>query len=180
MAKLNLSFQGVITKHSTEVKNGLVFKRLTIKCPDSGESFNIVKDVANWGQMSDPVSNLAKIANTDDDPYGKYTVPMDEYGICMNMTISGETIPVQFKSFAVSMKKKKTKDEDGQVFYKKVREAVLTFDKKQMDTDNKFDSSFLKYAETDPETGKDVIVPLEMEFEQCDPFNLFDLDSSEG
>ncbi len=180
MEKLKLAFQGVITKHSTEVKNGLVFKRLTIKCPDSGESYGIVKDVASWGRSVDPISNLARIANTDDDPYGKYTVPMDEYGLCMNMVISGESVPVQFKSFTVSMKKKKTKDDDGQVCYTKHREAVLTFDKKQMDTDNKFDSSFLKYAETDPETGKDVIVPLEMEFEQCEPFDLFEYKTSES
>jgi len=173
MKKLRFSVNGIITKHSTECKNGIVFKRLNIKCQSTSEIQDLMEELQKWGEISDGISNLTVIRNVDDDPYGVRVIPLNEYDLCMNMKICEEVIPVQFKTLKVNVKSKKMKDEDGQRYIKKVLEANLTLEKAQLADDNKFDASFLKYSECDPETGKEILVPLEMIFEQIPSFSIF-------
>ena len=173
MAKLNFNLYGVITKHSTEVKNGLMYKRLNIKCSDTEEINDMMEAIRDWGKVTDPISNLVVIRNVDDDPYGNRVVPLMDYVMCLDMEICGETTPVQFKSFSVRVKTKKMKDVDGSKDMKRYLEANLVMEKQQLDTDNRFDNLYLKHSELDPETGKEVLVPLEMKFAECEPFGLF-------
>ena len=180
MSNLRFSVHGILTKHSTESKNGIIFKRMNIKCQDTSEIQDIMEELRGWAKLSDGLTNLAVIRNVDDDPYGLRVIPFNEYDICLNMTICGETIPVQFKTMKVAIKAKKMKDENGQRYIKKVLEANLTLEKAQLDDDNKIDASFLKYSECDPETGKEFLVPLEMNFEQIPSFSIFGETESEG
>lgn len=173
MKDLEFTLYGVVTKHTTEVKNGITFKKMNVKCSNTEEINDMMDEIRKWGTITDPVSNLAVIRNVDEDPYGTRVVPLMEYGICMNMEICDEVTPVQFKNFKVCVKSKKMKDVDGSKIVKKYLEANLTLEKQQLDSDNRFDNLYLKHSEVDPETGKDVLIPLEIKFSACEPFSIF-------
>lgn len=173
MKNLEFTLFGVVTKHTTEVKNGITYKKMNVKCTNTDEINDMMDEIRKWGAVTDPVSNLSVVRNVDDDPYGTRIVPLMEYGICMGMEICGEETPVQFKSFKVCVKSKKMKDVDGSKIVKKFLEANLTLEKQQLDTDNRFDNLYLKHSEIDPETGKEVLVPLEIHFTEIEPFSIF-------
>lgn len=173
MKNLEFTLFGVVTKHTTEVKNGITYKKMNVKCTNTDEINDMMDEIRKWSTVTDPVSNLAVIRNVDDDPYGTRIVPLMEYGICMGMEICGEETPVQFKSFKVCVKSKKMKDVDGSKIVKKFLEANLTLEKQQLDTDNRFDNLYLKHSEIDPETGKEVLVPLEIHFTEIESFSIF-------
>lgn len=173
MSKLSFALTGVVTKHSTEVKNGLIFKRLNIKCVDTCEITDLLEELAGWGKATDPISNLHVISNVDDDPDTVKIHDLSEYGICLNLEIQGESIPVQLKTIKVAIKKKKVKDFDGEVRWEKYREANITLEKQELDWDLRWNTMFLKHTEPNDE-GKEVIQPLPMNFTQIEPFSLFD------
>lgn len=173
MANLAFTLNGVIMKHSTEVKNNLLFKRISVKCSDTDEIHDLLSALSSWGKITDSVSNIQVILNVDDDPYTKRFIALDDYGICLNLKIYDDVVPVQFKSIAVNIKSKTVKDVDGSKFKKKFLEANLVLEKQSLDGDKRFDDLYLKHTEPDEETGKDVIVPLPIEFSQIERFSLF-------
>ena len=174
MSQLSFSINGVIMKHSTEVRKGLIFKRMNVKCSDTDEINDILDALASWGKATDAVSNIQVIRNVDDDPNTKRFHALDEYNICMNLKIYEDVVPVQFKSIAVSIKTKKLKDPvTGEKYVQKYLEANLVFEKKQLDGDKRFDELYLKHTEID-EDGKEFISPLAIEFKQIEPFSLYD------
>ena len=174
MSKLSFSLNGIIMKHSTEVRKGLIFKRMNVKCSDTDEINDILDALASWGKATDPVSNLQVIRNVDDDPNTKRFHALDDYHICMNLKIYEDVVPVQFKSIAVNIKTKKLKDPiTGEKYVQRYLEANLVFEKKQLDGDKRFDELYLKHTEID-EDGKEFISPLAIEFNQIEPFSLYD------
>ena len=173
MSNLAFTLNGVIMKHSTEVKNNLLFKRISVKCSNTDEIHDLLSALSSWGKITDPVSNIQVILNVDDDPYTKRFIALDDYGICLNLKIYDDVVPVQFKSIAVNIKSKTVKDVDGSKFKKKFLEANLVLEKQSLDGDKRFDDLYLKHTEPDEETGKDVIVPLPIEFSQIERFSLF-------
>lgn len=174
MSQLSFSINGVIMKHSTEVRKGLIFKRMNVKCSDTDEINDILDALASWGKATDAVSNLQVIRNVDDDPNTKRFHSLDEYHICMNLKIYEDVVPVQFKSIAVNIKTKKLKDPvTGEKYVQRYLEANLVFEKKQLDGDKRFDELYLKHTEID-EDGKEFISPLAIEFNQIEPFSLYD------
>ena len=173
MSNLAFTLNGVIMKHSTEVKNNLRFKRISVKCSNTDEIHDLLSALSSWGKITDPVSNIQVILNVDDDPYTKRFIALDDYGICLNLKIYDDVVPVQFKSIAVNIKSKTVKDVDGSKFKKKFLEANLVLEKQSLDGDKRFDDLYLKHTEPDEETGKDVIVPLPIEFSQIERFSLF-------
>lgn len=173
MSKLSFSLNGIIMKHSTEVRKGLIFKRMNIKCSSTDEINDIFEALASWGNVAAPISNLQVIRNVDDDPNTKRFHALDEYGICMNLKIYDDVVPVQFKSIGANIKSKKLKDPiTGEKYVEKYLEANLVFEKQPLDGDKRFDDLYLKHTEPD-EDGKDVITPLEISFEQIEHFNLY-------
>lgn len=174
MSQLSFSINGVIMKHSTEVRKGLIFKRMNVKCSDTDEINDILDALASWGKATDAVSNLQVIRNVDDDPNTKRFHALDDYNICMNLKIYEDVVPVQFKSIAVNIKTKKLKDPvTGEKYVQRYLEANLVFEKKQLDGDKRFDELYLKHTEID-EDGKEFISPLAIEFKQIEPFSLYD------
>ena len=67
MSKLSFSLNGIIMKHSTEVRKGLIFKRMNIKCSNTDEINDIFEALASWGNVATPISNLQVIRNVADD-----------------------------------------------------------------------------------------------------------------
>lgn len=173
MSQLSFKLNGIIMKHSTETNNGLIFKRISLKCADSEEVNDLLEALVAWGTTADAITNLTHIRNVDDEPCSMRVIPLDEYGICLNMTIEGEDTPVQFKAIKVARKVKKEKDFDGEVRRVKFLEATLTLEKKELDTDTRFNYLFLKHTKPN-DKGKEVLSPLEIQFKQIEPFSLFD------
>lgn len=175
MSNLSFALTGIVTKHSTEVKNGLIFKRLNVKCSDSVEINDLLSELVSWGKATDPVSNISVIRNVDDDPNTLRVYDLSEYHICLDMDIQGEIIPVQFKSIKVAIKKKKVKDVvTKEKRIEKFLEANLTLEKQELDGDSRWNAMFLKHTEPNDE-GKEVLQPLPINFTQIESFSLFDV-----
>lgn len=175
MSNLSFALTGIVTKHSTEVKNGLIFKRVNVKCSDSVEINDLLSELVSWGKATDPVSNISVIRNVDDDPNTLRLYDLSEYHICLDMDIQGEIIPVQFKSIKVAIKKKKVKDVvTKEKRIEKFLEANLTLEKQELDGDSRWNAMFLKHTEPNDE-GKEVLQPLPMNFTQIESFSLFDV-----
>ena len=175
MSNLSFALTGIVTKHSTEVKNGLIFKRLNVKCSDSVEINDLLSELVSWGKATDSVSNISVIRNVDDDPNTLRVFDLSEYHICLDMDIQGEIIPVQFKSIKVAIKKKKVKDVvTREKRIEKFLEANLTLEKKELDGDSRWNAMFLKHTEPNDD-GKEVLQPLPMNFTQIESFSLFDM-----
>lgn len=173
MSNLSFSLNGIIMKHSTEVRKGLIFKRMNIKCSNTDEINDTFDALASWGKATDAISNLQVIRNVDDDPNTKRYHALDEYGICMNLKIYDDVVPVHFKSIAANIKSKKLKDPvTGEKYVEKYLEANLVFEKQPLDGDKRFDDLYLKHTEPD-EDGKDVITPLNIQLTQIEYFNLY-------
>ena len=173
MSNLSFSLNGVIMKHSTEVRKGLIFKRMNVKCSNTDEINDIFETLASWGKATDAISNLQVIRNVDDDPNTKRFHALDEYGICMNLKIYDDVVPVHFKSIAANIKSKKVKDPiTGEKYVEKYLDANLVFEKQPLDGDKRFDDLYLKHTEPD-EDGKDVITPLNIQLTQIEYFNLY-------
>lgn len=173
MSNLSFSLNGVIMKHSTEVRKGLIFKRMNVKCSNTDEINDIFETLASWGKATDAISNLQVIRNVDDDPNTKRFHALDEYGICLNLKIYDDVVPVHFKSIAANIKSKKLKDPvTGEKYVEKYLEANLVFEKQPLDGDKRFDDLYLKHTEPD-EDGKEVITPLEISLDQIEYFNLY-------
>ena len=173
MSKLSFSLNGIIMKHSTEVRKGLIFKRMNVKCSDTDEINDILEALAGWGKATDPISNIQVLRNIDDDPNTKRFYALDEYGICMNLKIYDDVVPVHFKSIGITIKSKKLKDPiTGEKYVEKYLEANLVFEKQPLDGDKRFDDLYLKHTEPD-EDGKEVITPLEISLDQIEYFNLY-------
>lgn len=173
MSNLSFSLNGVIMKHSTEVRKGLIFKRMNVKCSNTDEINDIFETLASWGKATDAISNLQVIRNVDDDPNTKRFHALDEYSICMNLKIYDDVVPVHFKSIAANIKSKKLKDPiTGEKYVEKYLEANLVFEKQPLDGDKRFDDLYLKHTEPD-EDGKDVITPLNIQLNQIEYFNLY-------
>lgn len=177
MEKLSFTLNGIITKHSTEVKKGLIFKRMNVKCSDTVEVNGILSALSSWGKISDPISGITVIHNVDDDPYTKRVFNLDEYCICMELVVCGEATPVQFKSISISRKYRTVKTFDGDKKKEAYLEANLTFEKRPLPVDDRFNELYLKHTEPS-DNGKEVIVPLELNFDQIDHFSLFDMPQS--
>ena len=175
MSNLSFALTGIVTKHSTEVKNGLIFKRLNVKCSDSVEINDLLSELVSWGKATDAVSNISVIRNVDDDPNTLRVFDLGEYHICLDMDIQGEIIPVQFKTIKVAIKKKKVKDVvTREKRIEKFLEANLTLEKKELDEDSRWNTMFLKHTEPNDD-GKEVLQPLPMNFTQIESFSLFDM-----
>ena len=175
MSNLSFALTGIVTKHSTEVKNGLIFKRLNVKCSDSVEINDLLSELVSWGKATDPVTNISVIRNVDDDPNTLRVYDLSEYHICLDMDIQGEIIPVQFKSIKVAIKKKKVKDVvTKEKRIEKFLEANLTLEKQELDGDSRWNAMFLKHTEPNDE-GKEVLQPLPINFTQIESFSLFDV-----
>ena len=160
-------------KHSTEVRKGLIFKRMNVKCSNTDEINDIFEALASWGKATDAISNLPVFRNVDDDPNTKRFHALDEYGICMNLKIYDDVVPVHFKSIGANIKSKKLKDPiTGEKYVEKYLEANLVFEKQPLDGDKRFDDLYLKHTEPD-EDGKEVITPLEISLDQIEYFNLY-------
>jgi hypothetical protein len=173
MSKLSFSLNGIIMKHSTEVRKGLIFKRMNVKCSDTDEINDILEALSGWGKATDPISNIQVLRNIDDDPNTKRFYALDEYGICMNLKIYDDVVPVHFKSIGINIKSKKLKDPiTGEKYVEKYLEANLVFEKQPLDSDKRFDDLYLKHTEPD-EDGKEVITPLNIQLTQIEYFNLY-------
>lgn len=175
MSNLSFALTGIVTKHSTEVKNGLIFKRVNVKCSDSVEVNDLLSELVSWGKATDAVSNISVIRNVDDDPNTLRVFDLSEYHICLDMDIQGEIIPVQFKTIKVAIKKKKVKDVvTREKRIEKFLEANITLEKKELDEDSRWNTMFLKHTEPNDD-GKEVLTPLPMNFTQIESFSLFDM-----
>ena len=175
MSNLSFALTGIVTKHSTEVKNGLIFKRLNVKCSDSVEINDLLSELVSWGKATDSVTNISVIRNVDDDPYSLRLFDLGEYHICLDMDIQGEIIPVQFKTIKIAIKKKKVKDVvTREKRIEKFLEANITLEKKELDEDSRWNAMFLKHTEPNDD-GKEVLKPLPMNFTQIESFSLFDM-----
>ena len=165
MQKLEFTVTGVLTKYSATASKGQLIKRCAIKSTEEDDIVDFVESLASWGKSTDAISNLSIPHNTEDNPYGKATIPLDEYGIYMTMSIDNVSVDVHMKSVTITVKSKKIKGEG----VKKVMEAVWNFEHPKGEEDSKIEC-FLNYKEDDPMTGKSFFKPFEYSFVQCESY----------
>ncbi|MCQ2210735.1 MAG: hypothetical protein MJZ34_10625 [Paludibacteraceae bacterium] len=125
---MKITFQGTLEKYDTYNKENIIFSKIVIKTKENGQLRRLLKDFREYD------SNIPALMESDN--WNKMNIPVDDYGIHLNVIFDAETFEADLDS--ISMSAKRTKKDEY------ITEYAFTMHKEYDGKDERFVIPYLK------------------------------------